>query len=48
MEFVAHLHAGFYAEDVSRQLMRAVSEDREGRHMLDALSITQLELRIWS
>lgn len=48
MEFVAHLHAGCYAEGISRQLIRAVRQDKEGQRMLDALSITQLELRIWS
>lgn len=46
LDFVAHLDAGCYPDALSLELLAAVSSNEEGRRMLDALTITGLELRI--
>lgn len=46
LEFVAHLEAGCYPDDVTPELMAVVCRDPAGARMLDALRITQLELRL--
>jgi hypothetical protein len=46
LEFVAHLEAGCYPDDVTPRLMAAVRSDPAGARMLDALTIVQMELRL--
>lgn len=46
LDFVAHLDAGCYPDEIAAELLAAVSRDEHGRRVLDALTITGLELRI--
>lgn len=46
MDFVAHLHGGCYLAAVTPMLLRAVRRDADGARMLDALTTTQLEVRL--
>lgn len=43
--FVAHLHGGCFAETLTPQLSAAVRRDPIRARLLDALTITQMELR---
>jgi len=42
--FIAHLHGGCYSEDVTTALLDRVRSDGEGRRMLEAVALVQLEL----
>lgn len=44
-EFVAHLHAGCYPDDLTPALLALVRADPGGARMLDDYSLIQLELR---
>ncbi|WP_421874646.1 hypothetical protein [Mycolicibacterium wolinskyi] len=46
MDFVSHLDAGCYPDEIMAERLAAVSRDEEGRRMLDALAIVGLELRL--
>lgn len=46
MDFVAHLDAGCYPDEVAQQLLDAVRLDAAGARMLDDLAIVQMELRL--
>lgn len=44
MDFVAHLHGGCYDTDLTPSLLEAVRRDAASARMLDALTMTQMEL----
>jgi hypothetical protein len=46
LDFVSHLDAGCYPDEMTAELLAQVSCDDEGRRMLDALTIVGLELRL--
>lgn len=45
VDFVAHLHGGSYPYAVTAELLAAVRRNPDAARVLDALTITQLELR---
>lgn len=45
LDFVAHLDAGCYPDDLSDALLAAVCRDEHGRRLLDALIVSRLEVR---
>ncbi|MDO3636038.1 hypothetical protein [Mycolicibacterium arseniciresistens] len=47
MEFVAHLHGGCYEADETERLLPTVRADPDGARMLAALTIAQLEVRLY-
>lgn len=44
MDFVSHLDAGCYPDEVTKELLAAVHRDPAGARMLDDLAIVQIEL----
>ncbi|WP_074355653.1 hypothetical protein [Mycobacteroides abscessus] len=46
VDFVAHLHGGCYPDALASDLLAGVRRDHESARLLDALTVTQLELRI--
>lgn len=47
MDFVSHLDAGCYPDEITPRLLTAVRRDAPGARMLDDLAIVQLELRLY-
>lgn len=47
MDFVAHLYGGCYPAGITSALLAAVRADNDGARMLDALTVVQLELRLY-
>lgn len=45
LDFVSHLDAGCYPDEVTEKLLAEVSKDEEARRMLEALTLVGLELR---
>lgn len=46
LDFVSHLHGGCYPANITPALLHAVRHDPAGVRMLDALTVTQMELGI--
>ncbi|MDM2096403.1 hypothetical protein PP348_20220 [Mycobacteroides abscessus] len=46
LNFVAHLDAGCYPDDLTPELLAGVRRDPAGAGLLDLLTTTQLELRL--
>jgi hypothetical protein len=46
VDFVSHLDAGCYPDNVTQDLLAAVRSDPTGARMLTELTIVQMELRL--